>query len=62
MSSKRRLRRRMCVRKVAIIGPQAAHRVAREMRARGKDVHAYPCPFGHHWHVGRPAAGRVSRG
>lgn len=34
-------------------GKRAAHRAARKLNwAQNEGVHAYPCPFGQHWHVG----------
>ncbi len=34
-------------------GQRQAHRDARRLRDRtGEGLHAYPCPFGQHWHVG----------
>lgn len=37
-------------------GRRAARRAARILRREhGEHVHAYPCPWGSHWHVGHTA-------
>lgn len=55
MASKRRLRRKSCGRKDPLTA-EAAHGQATSLSAKaGRLIHAYPCEWGNHWHVGRPA-------
>lgn len=45
---------RACIEKHTY-GRRSAHRAARILRDQGEHVHAYPCPWGAHWHVGHSA-------
>lgn len=56
MSSKRRIRRRQCKSKKVYADEGQAAAAIRLMDQRGiarTGLHAYKCPFGNHWHVGR---------
>jgi hypothetical protein len=58
MSSKRRLRRKKCTRKIKHDSEDAALAIIKKMRKTGttKRLRAYKCNFCGGWHVGQPNA------
>jgi len=54
MSSKRQIRRRQCVGKIAHRNEDDAWAARRRLGARGQTMMPYKCPWCGEWHLGHP--------
>lgn len=52
MSSKRKIRRDACSKKVKLDQPEALRRAVLNRRKTGDSWNAYPCPYCGGWHIG----------